>query len=146
MDEICKDVLKKIWRGEKNIMKMKIIGFLREYQFFFSIILTIIGFVILFLGVTGIWFKDIPEGFLNLNDDFLKWSFYLLVIGFIVFVSGVWYLYSFLKNRKFVLEELRTNKRSELLKRHGELKNTVKHLPSKYQKMLKEKEEELKIK
>jgi len=127
-------------------MKMKITGFLREYQFFFSIILTIIGFIILFFGVTGIWFKDVPKNFFNLNDDFLKWSFYILVIGFIVFAFGVWYLYSFFKNRKFVLDELRTNKRSELLKKHSELRNTVKHLPSKYQKMLKEKEEELKIK
>jgi hypothetical protein len=44
------------------------------------------------------------------------------------------------------LEELATNKRSELLKMHSELKLTAKKLPSKYRNMLKEKEKEFKIK
>ena len=50
-----------------------------------------------------------------------------------------------LKPLKILLDELRTNKRSELLKKHSELKNIVKHLPKKYQKLLKDKEEELSI-
>ena len=81
----------------------------------------------------------------NFSEDILNWWLYFLIIGFIIFATGVWYLYSYLKNRKFILEELETNKRSELIKRHTELKNTVRHMPSKYQKMLKAKEEELKI-
>ena len=83
---------------------------------------------------------------LNLSDVFIDWSFYILAFGFIVFVIGVYYLYVYLKNRKFILKELETNKRSELTKRHAELKTTVKHMPSKYQKMLKEKERELRLK
>ena len=122
-------------------MAGKITNFFRETQFIFSIILTVLGFIVLYMGITGIWYKDICL----LPSEFYDWSFYLLIIGFIVFGAGVWYLYSFLKNRKFVLDELKTNKRSELLKRHAELKNTVKHMPSRYQKMLKDKEEELKI-
>lgn len=122
-------------------MAGKITNFFRETQLIFSIILTVVGFILLYLGITGIWYQDIC----SLPSDFYDWSFYLLIIGFIVFVAGVWYLYSFLKNRKFVLDELKTNKRSELLKRHAEIKNTVKHMPSMYQKMLKDKEEELKI-
>lgn len=122
-------------------MAGKITNFFRETQLIFSIILTVVGFIVLYSGITGIWYQDICF----LPRDFYDWSFYLLIIGFIVFVAGVWYLYSFLKNRKFVLDELKTNKRSELLKRHAELKNTVKHMPSRYQKMLKDKEEELKI-
>lgn len=122
-------------------MAGKITNFFRETQLIFGIILTVVGFIVLYLGITGIWYQDICF----LSGDFYDWSFYLLIIGFIVFVAGVWYLYSFLKNRKFVLDELKTNKRSELIKRHAELKNTVKHMPSRYQKMLKDKEEELKI-
>lgn len=127
-------------------MAGKITNFFRETQLIFSLILTILGIFVLFLGVTGIWFPDTPKNLMNLTDDFLKWSMYLLIIGFIIFVTGVWYLYSYLKNRKFVLDELKTNKRSELIKNRSELKSTVKHLPSKYQKMLSEKEEEFNIK
>jgi len=127
-------------------MAGKITSFLREYTLIFSTILAIFGFFVLFIGAAGIWFPDIPKNLLNLHDDFLKWSLYLLIIGFIIFVTGAWYLYSFFKDRKFVLNELKTNKRSELIKKHAELKSTVKHLPSKYQKMLSEKQEEFNIK
>jgi hypothetical protein len=126
-------------------MAGRITTFFRELVFPFSIILMILGLIILFIGSTGIWFSDIPAVTLNLTEDILEWSPYFLIIGFILFLTGIWYLYSYLKNRKFILNELETNKRSELLKKHAELKNTVKHMPSKYQKMLNAKEEELKI-
>jgi len=58
---------------------------------------------------------------------------------------GVYYLYSFFTKRKFVLNELKTDKRSEILKMRTKLETMVKHLPSKYQKMLSEKEEEFNI-
>ena len=127
-------------------MAGKIKNFLREFQLIFSIILTIIGIILLFLSATGIWYNDIPQDWFGLTEGFFAWCPYLLVIGFIVFGAGVYYLYVFLNNRKFLLEEIKTNKRSEFVKRHGELKTKVKHLPTKYQIMLKDKENELKIK
>jgi uncharacterized membrane protein YbaN (DUF454 family) len=126
-------------------MAGRITNFFRELVFPFSIILIILGVIILIIGITGIWYSDFPAVTLNLTEDILEWSPYFLIIGFIIILTGIWYLYSYLKNRKFILDELETNKRSELLKKHAELKNTVKHMPSKYQKMLKAKEEELKI-
>jgi hypothetical protein len=74
------------------------------------------------------------------------WNAYVLIAGFVILIAGVWYLYSYIKHRRFVLKEIKTNKRSELLKKHGELEDTVKHLPSKYKKMVDEKAEELRVK
>ena len=71
---------------------------------------------------------------------------YVLIAGLIIILIGVYYIYSFIVNTRFLLEEVKTNKRSEFLKKHNELKNVVRHLPSKYKKMLKEKEKELNIK
>jgi hypothetical protein len=127
-------------------MAGKISGFLREHVLILSIILTILGIILLLIGVTGLWLQDIPKNILKLSDDILKWSLYFLIIGFIVLITGVYYIYSYLKNRKFLLDEIKTNKRSELIKKHADLKNTVRHLPKKYQKMLKDKEEEFNIK
>jgi len=127
-------------------MSGKITGFLREYVFILSIIFTILGCIVLIIGITGMWFQDILKNMLGFSDEILNWSLYILIIGLIVFGIGVYYLYSYLTTRKFVIEELKTNKRSEFLKKHIEVKQKVKHLPSKYQKMLKEKEEELQIK
>lgn len=126
-------------------MAGKITGFFREFVLIFSIILTIAGLFVLIIGATGNWAPNILEDVLNFTDDILQWWLYFLIAGFIIFGAGVWYLYSYLKNRKFILKELETNKRSELIKKHAELKTTVRHMPSKYRKMLEDKEKELKI-
>lgn len=125
----------------------RITEFIREFVLVFSIITVIVGFIFLLLGVLWYSFNDIVRGNASLTfiSDLGEWNAYLLVVGLIIFLIGLYYLYSFLKNKKFVLEELRTNKRSELLKKHKELKSIVKRLPKKYQKMLNEKEEELRI-
>ena len=125
----------------------KITGLLREYVFGLSIISMIIGLFLLFMGIIFYWISDIELGFYT---DIIKklgqWNAFILVGGLIIFGIGLYYLYSYQTNRAFVLEEIKTNKRSEFLKKHKELKGTVKHLPSKYRKMVKDKEKELKIK
>jgi len=124
-------------------MSGKITGFFREYVFGLSIITFIVGLVLLILSLIHYFLAEYQPEFIKNLDE---WNFYLVIIGLIIFAFGIYYLYSYLKSRKFVLEEFKTNKRSELLKRHSELKDTVRYMPSKYKKMLKEKEEELRIK
>ena len=126
----------------------KITALLREYVVGLSIIIMICGFVLLIMGVLWYWFIDAltENGSLQFIRDLGDWNAYLLVGGLIIFGIGLYYIYSYITKRKFVLEEIKTNKRSEFLKKHKELKGTVKHLPSKYQKMVKDKEKELKIK
>lgn len=126
-------------------MAGKISGFFREFVMIFSIILIIIGIFVLIIGLTGI-LEGNPMNFMNLSEEILNWGLYFLILGFLAFGTGVWYLYSFSKNRKFILDEIKTNKRSELLKKQTELRNVVKHLPSKYKKILSDKEQELSIK
>jgi len=125
-------------------MAGKIIGFLREAKMVLSIILVVIGLIVFLLSLT----HYVLQGF---EPEFIKnavgnWNAFLIPMGLIVFGLGIYYLYDFFKNKKFILKEIDTNKRSEFLKRHSELKNTVRYMPKKYQKMLKDKEKELKIK
>ena len=125
----------------------KIVKFLREIVFVLSIITMIIGFILLLMGVIYQWFRDLELGaYTDVINQLEGWNYYVLVLGVIIFFFGVYYLYSFLKNKKFVLDEIKTKKRSEFVKMHNELKKVVKHLPSKYEKMLKDKEMELRIK
>ena len=127
-------------------MSGKITGFFREYIFGLSIVAMIVGLIVLFIGVVGIWPGNDDTNVLNLTDEIITWSPYVLIIGLIVFGMGIYYLYGFIVKKKFVLDELQTNKRSELLKKHSELKESVRHLPSKYKEIVKEKEKELRIK
>lgn len=75
-----------------------------------------------------------------------NWNAYILVAGLILFGIGTYYLYSYEKKKRFMLKGLKIDKRSELLKKHAEMKNTAKRLPKKYQQLLEEKEEQCGIK
>ena len=101
------------------------------------------------MGVVYLFFINITEptnSLLHFIYIIGVWNDYILVAGLIIFGIGVYYLYSYLNKRKFVIDELKTDKRSEILKKRSKLESTVKHLPKKYQRMLAEKEEEFSIK
>ena len=110
------------------------------------------GLFFIFMGIMYYGFRNVispptsPFHFIYQpfgNGDF---NAYFLVAGLIIFGIGAYYLYSFLTKRKFVLDELKTDKRSEILKKRNKLESTVKHLPKKYQQKLSDKEEEFSIK
>ena len=130
-------------------MSGRIIGFLREYVLGLSILTIILGAIFCFMGVVYLFFITIAEP-VNSPLHFIKdpigiWNDYILIAGLIILGVGVYYLYSYITKRKYVLDELKTDKRSEILKKRSKLESTVKKLPSKYQKMLTEKEEEFNI-
>ena len=107
------------------------------------------GIIFIFMGVVYVFFINATEpinSLLHFINVVGVWNDYILVAGLIIFGIGVYYLYSYLNKRKFVLDELKTDKRSEILKKRNKLETTVKHLPRKYQRILLEKEEELSIK
>jgi uncharacterized membrane protein len=130
-------------------MAGRIVGFLREYILGLSILTIIPGLLFIVMGIVYLFFIDIAKpanALLHfIYDPVGIWNDYLLVAGLIIFGIGVYYLYSYLTKRKFVMDELKTDKRSEILKKRNKLESTVKHLPSRYQRMLSEKEEELNI-
>ena len=129
-------------------MAGRIVGFLREYILGLSILTIIPGLILIFMGVVYYGFNKIEPPNFPLHfifDPIKEWNAYALVIGLIIFGIGIYYLYSYLNKRKFLLNELKTDKRSEILKKRSKLESTVKHLPTKYQRMLSEKEEEFNI-
>jgi hypothetical protein len=124
-------------------MSGKIVGFVREYIFALSVICLALGIVVIMFPIIHYAFTDLqPELISSLGE----WNFYLIFVGFVLIFAGIYYLFIYLKNRKFILEEIDTNKRSEFMRRHAELTNIVRRMPVKFQVMVEEKERELKIK
>ncbi|MBS3778101.1 MAG: hypothetical protein KGY50_02270 [Candidatus Thermoplasmatota archaeon] len=118
----------------------------KEHVAEISIVLLIIGLMTLIFGILGIiWTENLIDT-LGISQDLLSWSVYILIVGVILTLAGTFYFYDFMRNKRFLLSELETKKRSEFLKNHAEIKNAVRHLPTKYQDMLTEKEKELRIK
>lgn len=128
-------------------MSRKIGKILQEYILGLSVICSIIGILTLVYSTLGtLIFYNYIDNFLGIADWILAWSLYILIVGFIVFIAGIWYLWVYLKNKRFLLKELEKNKRSEFLKLQAELEDAAHHLPSKYKKLLAEKEESMKLK
>ena len=130
-------------------MLEKFVKFLREYVLVFSGILIIVGLFFFLTGAFWYWARDFvnnSSSLFHFVTSFGEWNAYILIFGLIVLGIGLYYVYSFLKKRKFVLDEIKTDKRSEILKKRTEIERAAKHLPSKYQRMLAEKEDELNIK
>lgn len=122
-------------------------GIWRELRLPVTILMLIVGLILLLTGIIWIWFPRISAGLLSeLANSLANWNYYGLVVGIILLISGIWYLYDFIKKRKTLLEKMKTDRRSEFVKRRKELEKIVKSLPRKYEKMLLEKMEELKIK
>jgi len=111
----------------------------REYIMGISILLAVIGIIVTIIGAMCTF----EMGFFS--NDIEIWGFYILIIGVIILLSGIYYFYDYISNKRFFTDEINTNKRSEFVKRHQDLKNAVKHLPSKYRAILQDKEKEFKI-
>jgi len=129
-------------------MSGRIVGFLREYVLVLSILLLIPALLFIIMGVVYLFFISSAEPTTSLFHFIYQvgiWNDYILVLGLILLSISAYYLYSFFTKRKYVLDELNTDKRSEILKKRSKLESTVKQLPSKYQKMLSDKEDEFDI-
>ncbi|MCD6571843.1 MAG: hypothetical protein J7K62_01065 [Thermoplasmata archaeon] len=125
-------------------MKKKIF---REYLLPINIIILIAGAFLITMGTIWIWFNNLElDGFTDLVHLIGGYNYWLFAFGILLLGIAVWYIFDFYRKRKFVLEELKTDKRSEFIKKHLEVEEAVKYLPSKYRKMLEEKKKELKIK
>lgn len=130
-------------------MSGRIVTFFREFVFVFSLILITVG--IIFMIVGGVFYVapsliENQESMMYFVYTWGNWNAYILVAGLILFGIGTYYLYSYEKKKRFMLKGLKIDKRSELLKKHAEMKNTAKRLPKKYQQLLEEKEEQCGIK
>ena len=119
----------------------------REYILPINVVILVIGIFLVIMGIIWIWFNSLKlDGFTDLIYLISGYNYWLLGIGILLLGISIWYIFDFYRKKKFVLEELKTDKRSEFIKKHLEVEDAVKYLPSKYKKMLEEKKRELKIK
>lgn len=116
----------------------------REIRFPVSLLLAVLGLVFTISGVVWIFLRESKLGLLSkLAEFFGNWNYYLIIIGVVILFAGVWYAYDYISKKKFLLEEIKTDRKSELVKTKAKLEKIAKTLPRKYEKMLIEKEEEL---
>ncbi|RLF53874.1 MAG: hypothetical protein DRN13_03580 [Thermoplasmata archaeon] len=116
----------------------------REIRFPVSLLSLIIGILFFLSGIVWLFLKKYNIPLLtDLSNCFKEWNYYLLIIGLILSPIGGWYSYDYIKKRRYLIEEIKTGRKSELARKRGELEKLVKSMPRKYEEMLRNKEEEL---
>ena len=116
----------------------------REIRLPASLLILILGIIFFVSSVVWLFFREADLGLAsNLSSFFGDWNYYLIVVSIVLLFVGGWYSYDYIKKRKYLLEELKTDRKSELVKKKAELESIVKRLPKKYERMLREKDEKL---
>jgi len=116
----------------------------REIRLPASLLILILGIIFFVSSVVWLFFREADLGLASkLSSFFGDWNYYLIVVSIVLLFVGGWYSYDYIKKRKYLLEELKTDRKSELVKKKAELESIVKRLPKKYERMLREKEEKL---
>ena len=116
----------------------------REIRLPASLLIFVIGLVFLISSVVWLFFRETNLSLIsNLSRFFGYWNYYLIVVGIVLLFVGGWYSYDYIKKKRYLLEEIKTERKSEFVKKRAELEAIVKKLPKKYERMLREKEEKL---
>ena len=116
----------------------------REIRLPASLLIFVIGLVFLISSVVWLFFRETNLSLIsNLSRFFGYWNYYLIVVGIVLLFVGGWYSYDYIKKKRYLLEEIKTERKSEFVKKKAELEAIVKKLPKKYERMLREKEEKL---
>ena len=104
----------------------------------------VLGIIFFISSIAWLFFRETNLSLISdLSRFFGDWNYYLIVVGIVLLFVGGWYSYDYIKKKRYLLEEIKTDRKSEFVKKKAELEAIVKSLPKKYERMLREKEEKL---
>lgn len=116
----------------------------REIRFPLSLLIFVLGIIFFISSIAWLFFRETNLSLISdLSRFFGDWNYYLIVVGIVLLFVGGWYSYDYIKKKRYLLEEIKTDRKSEFVKKKAELEAIVKSLPKKYERMLREKEEKL---
>lgn len=116
----------------------------REIRFPLSLLIFVLGIIFFISSIAWLFFRETNLSLISdLSRFFGDWNYYLIVVGIVLLFVGGWYSYDYIKKKRYLLEEIKTDRKSEFVKKKAELEGIVKSLPKKYERMLREKEEKL---
>ncbi|HDI23722.1 MAG TPA: DUF3198 domain-containing protein [Thermoplasmatales archaeon] len=128
----------------KHIREVRCLKIWREIRFPLSLLIFVLGIIFFISSIAWLFFRETNLSLISdLSRFFGDWNYYLIVVGIVLLFVGGWYSYDYIKKKRYLLEEIKTDRKSEFVKKKAELEAIVKSLPKKYERMLREKEEKL---
>ena len=120
---------------------------LKNFKVYFYILLIALGLIMTVISVFGFFFTESTPDFIKGAVSAVgNWKYWLIVIGPVLVIADIWYVYVHIRDKKRFLEIIESDSRSKFKKNLKELETLAYTLGKKYQRMLGEKKKMWKIK
>ncbi|MBX8635865.1 MAG: DUF3198 domain-containing protein [Thermoplasmata archaeon] len=123
-------------------------AFTREFRFELSVLMLAIGVVITFVSALGLFVPKLPAyllGFQPAIKAIGSWLYWLLVIGPIMLVGGLWWFVDSVKKTFELMKYLKVDSKAKFVKNLEEIEYLAWVLPRKYEDMVIDKKRQFKI-
>lgn len=97
-------------------------NFFRDFMFPISALATIVGAILIFLGTAGVFFED--KGWVkdsSVFDAIGNFDLWFLIIGAVIFLFAIFYLWDFIKSKQKFEEFIDTPSKSKILHNFEEI-------------------------
>ncbi len=120
----------------------------REFRFELSVLMLAVGVVMTFISGVGLFVPKLPSyliGFQPAIKTIGPWLYWLLVIGPILLVGGVWWFVDSVKKTLELLKYLKVDSKAKFVKNMEEIEYLAWVLPRKYEDMVIDKKRQFKM-
>ena len=125
---------------------MPLDNFVHENKPGLCLIGIICGLPMIIIGIFSALYKEGSDGMIQWAYDLIgNWAFWFILLGFIVFLPGIYYLGVFIKQLKEFKELMATNSKALFIKNQDRIEELAWRLHPKYEKMVVDKKAKLKI-
>ncbi len=123
-------------------------AFTKEFRFELSVLMLAIGVVLTFISAIGLFVPKLPAyliGFQPAIKAIGPWLYWLLVIGPIMLVGGLWWFIDSVKKTLELTKYLKVESKAKFVKNLEEIEYLAWVLPRKYEDMVIDKKRQFKM-
>lgn len=123
---------------------------LKEYRLELASLLCVLSVFLTVVGVVGVFFLDELPSYLyaleELSEPFGTWVYWFVVLGPILLVGGVWWLYDYIKKSRELAVLIDTQSKARFVRRLDDIEYLAWSLPQRFEDEVLEKKRKLKVK
>jgi hypothetical protein len=103
--------------------------------------------VLILFSILGLLYSDGDSGITaTVNEALGNWAYWVLILGIVLFIIGIFYLYGHFKLLKEFRELMKINSKAKFIKNLDRIEELAWRLHPKFEKIVIEKKKEFRIK
>ncbi len=108
-----------------------------EYRLELSVLIVIAFALVTLVGVVGVFFEDSLSSSISFLSDFSTpfgaWVYWLIIVGPIGLVSGIWWLYDYFKKSRKLEDLMKTPSKAKFVRNLDDIEYLAWSLPQRFE-------------